>query len=54
MNTSLAPVFMDCRDKPGNDTESKWGTECDWRAIPDTAATEANRGDDEGGATSNL
>ena len=23
MNTSLATVFVDCRDKPGNDTESR-------------------------------
>jgi len=31
---------MDCRDKPGNDTEGEW------QAIPDTASIEANGVDD--------
>ena len=42
MNTSLAAVFMDCRDEPGNDTKGEW------RATPDIASVEANSVDDAG------
>jgi len=31
---------MDCRDKPGNDTEGEW------RAMPDTVSIVENRVDD--------